>query len=75
MMEQDRLPRRSKNGKIFYELEFNVLRVWKVAPSMAHDAAANALHDIVLAWSHNHNMAGLPSLRIFGASVSNLTYG
>jgi hypothetical protein len=41
-MEDNRLPRSSKNGKILYELDYNVLMVREV-PSLAHDAALRAI--------------------------------
>ena len=50
MMEDDRLPKQSKKGRLIYELEYNVLRVREVS-SMAHDAAANALTVHLAAWS------------------------
>jgi hypothetical protein len=42
MMEDDRLPKNCKQGRIIYELDWNLLRIREVA-SLAHDAAANAL--------------------------------
>ena len=65
MMEDDRLPKQSKDGKLVYELEYNVLRVWEV-PSMAHDAAANALTVHLAAWSQNYNMMAPQTLTILG---------
>ena len=52
MMEDDRLPRSSKNGKILYELDHNVLVVHEV-PSLAHDAASRAIVSHVEFWSTN----------------------
>src|SRR6266496_4959878 len=63
MMEDDRLPKASKDGKLLYELEYNVLRVWEV-PSMAHDAAANALTVHFAAWSQNKNMLAPETLTV-----------
>ena len=64
-MEDDRPPKQSKSGKILYELEYNVLRVWEV-PSMAHDAAASAQTRTILRWSENNNMAAAPTLEVLG---------
>jgi hypothetical protein len=65
MMEDDRLPKQSKDRKLIYELEENVLRVREV-PSMAHDAAANALTLHLGAWSQNYNMLAQETLTVLG---------
>ena len=52
MMEDDRLPRSSKNGRILYELDHNVLIVHQV-PSLAHDAASRIIVSHLEFWSTN----------------------
>lgn len=65
MMEESRFPKQSKDGRLVYELEYNVLRVREV-PSLAHDAAANALTGNLLAWSQNYNMMSPETLTVLG---------
>ena len=65
MMEDDRLPKQSKNGRLIYELEYNVLRVREVF-SLAHDAAGNALTGNLSAWSQNYNMMLPETLTVLG---------
>ena len=65
MMEDNRLPKQSKDGILVYELEYNVLRVREV-PSLAHDAAGNALSGNLLAWSQNYNMMSPETLTVLG---------
>lgn len=65
MMEDNRLPKQSKHGRLVYELEYNVLRVREVS-SLAHDAAVNALTGNLLAWSQNYNMMSPETLTVLG---------
>lgn len=65
MIEDVRLPKESKDGRLIYELESNVLRVWEV-PSMAHDAAANAITVDFAAWSQNYNMLAPETFTVLG---------
>ena len=64
MVEDDRLPKQGPSGRIVYELESNVLRVYEV-PSMAHDAAANALTFDFILWTRN-NMLSPESFSVLG---------
>ena len=64
MVEDDRLPKQGPGGRIVYELESNVLRVYEV-PSMAHDAAANALTFDFILWTRN-NMLSPESFSVLG---------
>ena len=52
MIEDDRLPKNCKQGRIIYELDFNRLRIREVA-SAAHYAAANSLNTAIAIWSTN----------------------
>ena len=52
MMEDDRLPKNCRQGRIIYELDFNRLKIREVA-SAAHDAAANSLNTAIAIWSTN----------------------
>ena len=56
MMEDDRLPKNCKQGRIIYELEFNHLKIREVA-SAAHDVAANSLNAAITIWSMNMGTA------------------
>ena len=46
------MPKNCKQGRIIYELDWNLLRIREVA-SPAHDAAANALNVAIGIWSTN----------------------
>lgn len=52
MMDDDRLPRFTDDGKLLYELDHNVLLVHEV-PSFAHDAASRAIVTHIEVWSTN----------------------
>jgi hypothetical protein len=69
LMEDDRLPKNCKQGRIVYELDFNHMRIREVA-SAAHDAAANSLNTTIAIWSTN--MATAPeSLAQMGQARNN----
>ena len=56
MMEDDRLPKNCRQGRIIYELDLNRLKIREVA-SAAHDAAANSLNTAIAIWSTNMAIA------------------
>ena len=65
MMESDRLPLHTQDGRILYELDANILLV-RVAASLAHDACANAINVHIGMWSSNGGNGPLDSLEQLG---------